>query len=387
MKTTVFIIAGIIALFIGILLGSPAYASVVKVVRDTQGYHLMVDTVPYVIRGVSYVPELAGENPNIGNYRDWMIVDDNNDGLIDAPYNLGDFAAMKAMGVNTIRIYHHASDNPAVQALFPPNTGGALAYNHTPNKAVLRDLFNTYGIRVTMGDEMGAYTACSSTTWAAGTDYTNPVQLANMRLCVADMVNQFKNEPWLLMYVLGNENNYPFTQTNAGGYLGQYAVFLDSMAVMIHQMDPNHPVAVSMGETASLGVLASSATHVDIFGVNSYRSQGYSNLFTQVASIYGKPVMFTEWGVAGTPGNEPADAHELWLEWCDIEDHTREAEMNSLGGFMYSWVDSSWQAPPSANRGLVDMNRRQRASYTMMKGLWTGPERCPDEATLNALKF
>lgn len=54
-----------------------------------------------------------------------------------------------------------------------------------------------------VGDLLGAYTIGSSAIWDVGTDYTNKQQRKNMMKSVEDMVMEFKDTPFLLMYALG----------------------------------------------------------------------------------------------------------------------------------------------------------------------------------------
>ena len=76
--------------------------------------------------------------------------------------------------------------------------------NHPPNKKILRELFNDFGIRVMMGDLLGAYSISSGADPTVGTDYRNPEQQANMMKSVEAMVREFKDEPYILMWALGN---------------------------------------------------------------------------------------------------------------------------------------------------------------------------------------
>ena len=119
---------------------------------------------------------------------------------------------MKAMGCNTIRIYH--SDNI--------------------NKEVLRDLYKRYGIMVIMGNYLGAYTRGSNAPWSSGTDYLDKTQKSNMLENVINMVEEHKDEPYVLMWMLGNENdssgstlNSTKTNTNATKYPKEYAEFVE----------------------------------------------------------------------------------------------------------------------------------------------------------------
>jgi hypothetical protein len=395
-------------------LTSPLLATPVKVQKTSDGWRLLVDGKPYIVRGVSYQADKVGEDPNTGTLRDWMVVDDDQDGRMDAPYQswvdknrndrrdtdepeVGDFQLLAEMGVNTIRVYHHPSADPALQARFVPGSGGAMMFNHEPNKKLLRDLFEKQQIRVAMGDEIGSYTVGSGAPWDPGTDYRDADQRAAMRQSVEAMVRDFKDEPYILMWVLGNENNYRFTRTNAASYPKEYAQFVNEMAELIHRLDPQHPVAMANGETQQLKIYAKYAPAVDIFGLNSYRRPGFGFLWKDVAANYGKPVLLTEYGVSiprviNAQLDEKYQAAELRQAWCDIESHTagKQAPGNAIGGFIYSWLDNWWQdgtpgalnmQPQRWNHEAVGLagqgsgenspfQRQLRKSYVMFQNLW-----------------
>lgn len=406
-------------------LTSVCQASVVKTLKDAEGWHLMVDSQPYVIHGISANVDIIGEDPNVANYRDWMIVDDNHNGKIDAAYDswvdsntnntqdageatVGDFYLLQKMGVNTIRIYHHPSDDPAVMACYT-DVEGQLIWNHALNKPLLRDLFYTYGIRVAMGDEAGSYAGSSCAAWVPGTDYTDPVQLANMERSIRAMVADSKDEPWLLMYVLGNENNYDFTHTNAWNHPTEYYTFIGNMVNIIHSLDPNHPVAISNGETQYIATAAIYAPNLDIWGMNTYRNPGsltgFGTIWDEVAAAWDKPVILTEYGWAqdqfvGSVFNEAQQSVILKDYWCDIENHTAgrntNGAKNALGAFQFQFMDTWWQngnafalytgTPNNEGTGIAGngsglhspFERQLRLAYYTYQNLWAKhTDSCP----------
>ena len=342
-------------------------ASQVHIEKLSFGYRLMVDSQPYFVKGVCYSPSKVGESFDQGTIRDWTTIDDDGDGQIDAAYQswvdinknnqkdpeevpVGDFKLLQQMGCNTIRIYHHASSHAEVQNILKESMN-ANYYNHPPNKILLRDLYKTCKIRVAMGDFLGAYCVGSGASWDKGTDYRNPTQCKNMLRSVEDMVQEYKNEPYLLLWIIGNENNYSeWTKTNEDQYPVDYAKFVDKIAQRIHQMDPNHPVSICIGETKMLKILAEYAPHVDIFGVNSYRNPGFGDLWDEVNKIYDRPVLLTEFGVAHPKVennilDEDDQVQKHLAAWKDIENHAAGKIFpgNSIGGFVYSWLDDWWQ--------------------------------------------
>ncbi len=388
----------------------------VRVVKNEKGWNLLVDGKPYYVKGVCYEPAKIGESAMEGTLRDWMTVDDDQDGRVDAPYQswvdvnrnnrqdsnepvVGDFQLLKEMGANTMRVYHHASASPKIQALHKKGSEGALLYNHAPNKKLLRDLFKTYGIRVAMGDLLGAYVVGSGADWDEGTDYLDASQRKKMLSSVEEMVREFKDEPYILMWVLGNENNYKdFTHTNAAQNPKAYAEFVNQAAQLIKKLDPHHPVALANGDLQLIFAYSKYTPSIDIFGLNSYRDHGFGGMWEQVASRYPKPVLLTEYGTAHPKvkddvldEDDHARIHEL--NYCDMWRH-RAGELspgNSIGGFLYTSVDDWWQdgQPNDHNLGGGGWNhewngvmsqgdgsaspflRQLRKTYFMYQSHWT----------------
>lgn len=336
---------------------------------ENHHWQMRVDGKPYVVKGMCYAPSPVGKSPNAGNLdpnNDWMTVekaDIDKDGKQDGPFDawvdknkngkqdpdekaVGDFQLMKEMGVNTIRLYHHAAD-----------------------KELLRKLYKDYGINVIMGDMLGMYAAGSGAEWYKGTDYKNPQHLENMRKSVRQMVEEYKDEPYVIMWMLGNESNYgevgdPDPKSFKAG-LGSNAKyqpeehyrFVNEVAGMIKSIDPTRPVGFSNGEVVTIDVFARNMSNVDVFGANVYRgSFGFGKSFWQDVRDYtDKPTLFTEYGCpAYMTGKDAETAEEKQLEyhrgnWEDIVYNTAGSGMgNALGGFVFEWVDEWWKSglPP-----------------------------------------
>jgi beta-glucuronidase len=212
-------------------------------------------------------------------------------------------------------------------------------------------MYADHGIMAAMGDFLGSYSVASGATWEKGTDYRDPVQLKNMLLSVESMVLEFKDEPWLLMWIIGNENNLTqFTKTNAAQCPKEYAQFVERVARRIHELDPNHPVCLCNGDTVLIEKYATYAPSVDIFGANCYRGKGFGDLWDTVARVYDKPVILTEFGI-GTVSltmdeveDESIAAEVHKADWEDIEAHMagKKTPGNALGGFAFEWVDNWW---------------------------------------------
>ncbi|MFA5275769.1 MAG: glycoside hydrolase family 2 TIM barrel-domain containing protein [Candidatus Omnitrophota bacterium] len=330
---------------------------------ETGDWQLIVDNKPYVIKAVTYTATKVGQSPDEGTLTSWMDDDFNVNGKADGPYDsfvdknknniqdkneaaTGDFKLMQDMGVNTIRLYHHPQKI---------------------NKEVLKDMYETYGIRVIMGDFLGKYALGSGAPWNPGTDYDNEEQKKNMTESVLNMVKEYKDEPYILFWLLGNENVYGYA-CNANTKPDAFFKFANEVALKIKEIDPDHPVAIASGDILFLDKFGQDAPDIDIFGANAYRGEyGFGSFWQQVKQETDRPAFITEFGCpAYAEGRTPDEAEELQAEyhigsWEDIENNIafRSGAGNALGGIVFEWMDEWWKA--------------YEPKIHDTKGLWTGP--------------
>ncbi|MEW6101303.1 MAG: glycoside hydrolase family 2 TIM barrel-domain containing protein [Candidatus Omnitrophota bacterium] len=336
----------------------------VRVVEYEGGdWLLLVENKPYVIRGITYAPTKVGESPDEQTMTNWMENDFNQNGIIDAPFEafvdknrnnlkdknerpVGDFRLMKEMGVNTIRAYHHP---------------------YTVDKELMRRLYDEYGIRVIMGDFLGKYALGSKAPWNPGTDYNNEEHKKNMLESVMGMVREFKDEPFILFWLLGNENVYGYA-CNADKEPDAFFKFANEVAGAIKEIDPQHPVAICSGDTLFLDKFGKAATNIDIFGTNAYRGEyGFSRLWKGVKEEADRPVFITEFGCpAYAEGKSDDEREELQAEyhrgsWDDIENNMAfgEGADNAIGGVVFEWLDEWWKG--------------YEPKVHDTRGLWAGP--------------
>ncbi len=321
----------------------------VKLVQYENGHwQILVNGKPFIIKGITYTPTKVGQSPDNGTLQNWMFEDTNHNGRIDGPYDswvdknlnnkqdpdepvVGDFTLLKELGVNTIRLYHQPFE---------------------PNKALLRDMYKKTGIMVIMGDFLGKYAFGSGAGWYEGTDYENPKHRKNMMESVKKMVMEYKDEPYILMWLLGNENNYGVA-CNANTKPKAYYKFVNEVAQMIKSIDKNHPVAICNGDILYLDIFAKYAPDVDAFGANAYRGDyGFGAFWEQVFEATGKPAFITEYGCPAYARNltrgeaEQAQADYHLGNWMDIEMNaagTTDGVGNALGGIVFEWMDEWWK--------------------------------------------
>jgi beta-glucuronidase len=324
-------------------------------------WRMFVDGKPFIIKGITYVPTKVGESPDDGTLVNWMAQDTNKDGIPDAPYQsfvdknnnneqdpdepaVGDFQLLKDMGVNALRLYHQP---------------------HTPVKTVLRDLYKRYGIGVLMGDYLGKYTIGSGADWAAGTDYNDPVHQATMMKNVEAMVREHKDEPYVILWVLGNENNYGVA-CNANTDPDAFYRFANKAAQRIKELDPARPVALVNGDDLYIEKFAADAPDIDIFSANVYRGDyGFGAFWENVRRVVNKPSYITEYGAPGySSGTSIAQAEEDQAiydkgNWLDILGNSagyQEGAGNAIGGVAFEWIDEWYKGyTPALHSATTDV--------------------------------
>jgi hypothetical protein len=110
---------------------------------------------------------------------------------------------------------------------------------------------------------------------------------------VQRLLDDHRNHPSLLMWSLGNEINLQGANTAAAWQ------FVNELARMIKNKDPNHPVITVIAyDGSALNNIAQHAPDLDAVGINAYGSlSGLREMIDGTA--YDGPYIITEWGVNG----------------------------------------------------------------------------------------
>lgn len=294
-------------------------------------YQLLVENKPYFIKGVCYSPVAIGQGNSEANF--WQ--DPNQPWKVDGEL-------MRQMGVNTARFYQPPED---------PEAG----------KKVVSDLYQLYGIRSIMGSWLGFWEyPCPS--------YADTAFRERIKKEVLDMVRAYKDEPGILLWILGNENNYSFSErVNPWPFPGSdqisdirerssrraniYYSFVNELAKEIHKIDPDHPVALGNGELISLEEAAKTCPDLDMAALIIYRGKTFGNLFKSLRMSWDKPVILSEFGADSYDAylkKEDQNMQALFLEsqWKEIFKNSypnKDGARNCLGGTMFEWTDEWWK--------------------------------------------
>lgn len=313
----------------------------VTVRNDDAGSVLLVDGQPWFVRGMNW-----GYSPVGTNYRYSLWVQD--EAFIEAVLRR-EMPLLRAMGVNAIR-----------------------QYDDIPPKWVAW-IYENYGIRTIVNPLFGRYGLTIDGRWVPTVDYSNPVHRKAIRDNTLASVERFKGTPGVLLWLLGNENNYglawssfeiealPVGERDTARARYLYSL-VGEVVDAIHAADPTHPVAFANGDAQYIDLIKSEAPNLDIFGTNVYRGATARDLYDVVREKLGIPVLYTEFGAdAFDAKNNREDgltqARYLLAQWEDLYLHARgQAVGNAIGGCVFQWDDGWWKYKQDENLDVHDTN-------------------------------
>lgn len=315
----------------------------VIVASASEGMKLKVDGKDFMVNGMNWDYFPIGTNYT---YSLWKQPDAFIQQALDEEMGL-----LKNMGVNTIRVY----------AGMP--------------KKWIEYVYTNYGIYTMLNHSFGRYGLTIDGVWTPNTEYSNSKTRELLLKEVKELTAEYKGTKGLLLFLLGNENNYglfwdgaeteniPVKDRKSTARAHSLYKLFNEAAVAMKAIDANHPVAICNGDLLFLDLIAEECKDVDILGTNVYRGVSFGDLFERVKKEYGKPVLFTEFGadafnVLSNQEDQNSQAFYLKGNWKEIYENAAGLGKagNSLGGFTFQFSDGWWKYAQTKNLEVQDNN-------------------------------
>lgn len=298
--------------------------------ESDDGWHLIVDEQPLMVNGMNwdYFP--------IGSNYEFILWEQPDDFIKEAlEYEM---TLLQEMGVNSIRVY----------------TGIQRRW--------IEYIYDTYGIYTMLNHSFGRYGLMLDGEWVANTDYSDPQVIEMLMSEITELAQEFKGTRGLLLYLLGNENNYGLFWTGAETEdipdmdeksairaRHMYSLFNEA-AVAMKEIDSDRPIAIANGDLMFLDIISEELMDFDIFGTNVYRGISFTDLYDRVKNEYGKPVLLTEFGAdAYNAKTEKEDqvcqAYYKRGNWKEVYRYAAGMGKagNSIGGYTFQFSDGWWK--------------------------------------------
>jgi hypothetical protein len=306
---------------------------------------LYVNDEPFTVKGVGYQPIPIGKTAT--------SLADKQEMYDDIDIRNRDFKLLRQMNANTVR-----------------------TWGEVMNMTWLDDLYNNgvdpiYVI-------MGFWINC-------GENYGDPAIRQGYINSFTSYVQQYKDHPAVLAWGLGNENNLAYCSSST--YVDDFYNLTNELAGVAYQIEGSdyHPVGIINGDLGFLGVEYFGSddarlNNTDFWGINVYPGASFGNWFDAYASLSGKPMLITEYGIDAlnhTSGTEYEDVHAAWVvgQWREIN-----ASNVTIGSTLMAYSDEWWKAGnPSAHNNGGYATDRHPDGYSNEE--WWGVMRTVDNGT------
>ncbi len=302
----------------------------VMVDKNTSGLKLKVNGNDFMVNGMNWDYYPVGTNYS---YSLWKQSDQKIQEALDDEMSL-----LKNMGVNTIRVY----------AGIP--------------KKWIEYIYANYGIYTMLNHTFGRYGLTINGSWLPNTEYSDSKTRELLLSEVKQLVTEYKDTKGLLLFLLGNENNYGLfwdgaetedipvkDRKSTTRALAMYKLFNEA-AVAMKSIDSSHPIAICNGDLLFLDIVSQECKDIDIYGTNVYRGVSFGDLFERVKKEYGKPVLFTEFGADAfnaitNQEDQKSQSYYLKGDWKEIYENAAGLgkSENCLGGFTFQFSDGWWK--------------------------------------------
>ncbi len=321
------------------------YAQTEKVIieNNDSGMKLKVGGKDFMVNGMNWDYFPIGTNYS---YSLWNQSDDFIRQALDDEMGL-----LQNMGVNSIRVYTGIS------------------------KKWIEYIYTNYGIYTMLNHSFGRYGLTIDGVWKPNTEYSDAKTRELLLKEVTQLASEYKDTKGLLLFLLGNENNYglfwdgaetediPIQDRKSTVRARAMYKLFNEATVAMKAIDSNHPIAICNGDLLFLDIIAEECKDVDVFGTNVYRGVSFGDLFERVKKEYGKPVLFTEFGadafnVLSNQEDQNAQAFYLKGNWKEIYENAAGLGKtgNAIGGYTFQFSDGWWKYGQTKNLDIHDSN-------------------------------
>jgi beta-galactosidase len=312
------------------------------VLSDAEGQRLIYQGQPYLVRGMNWGYMPIGQNYS---YDFWG----KSDAFIEEVLHR-EMTLLRDMGVNSIRQYD----------VIPPRW--------------VSWIYENYGITTMINNLVGRYGLLVNGAWIPVTNYADPGTRSLIIGLVRETVERYKDTPGVLLWLLGNENNYglhwssfeieALPQDNRDEARARHLYSLYGELVdLIHELDPEHPVSIANGDLQYIDLIAEQVPDLDILGTNIYRGISARDLYEEVEEKLGIPVLYSEFGADAYDARRQREdsvtqARYLVGQWQEIyeQSHGKGQVGNAIGGYTFQWADGWWKFQQETNLDVHDNN-------------------------------
>jgi hypothetical protein len=191
-----------------------------------------------------------------------------------------------------------------------------------------------------------------------GEDYSDPVIRENYKNNFTKYIMDYKDHPAVLGWLLGNENNLAYC-TSYIPYMPYYHSLCNELAKIAYDIEGSkyHPIGIVNGDIGYIGMSGfkaddQSLNYTDFWGSNVYPGRTFGNWFEEYASLSGKPLLITEYGIDAWHTNDVSNPlygggyeyENVQAEWDLNQWREIEAANMTIGSALMEYSDEWWKS-------------------------------------------
>jgi hypothetical protein len=270
---------------------------------------LFINDKPFTVKGVGYQPIPIGKTAESTEDRQEMYK--------NKDIRERDFPLLRNMNANSIR-----------------------TWSEVLSKSWLDDLFNngTKSIDVLMGFWINCHENYGDQTIRQ--KYINKF---------SEYVNEYKDHPAVLAWLLGNENNLSYC--SSPDYIDDFYSLCNELGQIAFEIegDEYHPVGIVNGDLWNIGVEAMNSDddfliYIDFWGINVYPGESFGSWFEEYKLLSGKPLLITEYGIDALDNSKETEYQETHAEWVLNQWHEIDQADVTIGSTLMEYSDEWWKA-------------------------------------------
>lgn len=219
--------------------------------------------------------------------------------------------------------------------------------------------------------------------------YNQSEQAEEARKKVVETINNYKDHPAVLCWVLGNEVNLLHESDK------EYWEWTETTIQAIHKADSTHPVMVCVNEMRkNYEMVAEYAPSLDILGVNVFGNIEEMNMNLASEDTWSGPIIIAEWSPLGyweasrTEWNAPieeSDARKGALfEWY-YETYLKNPGPRLLGSMAFYWGQK--QERTHTWFSIFSEKGEKTTIVDALSKVWEGPEPANHAPVIGAIYF
>lgn len=165
----------------------------------------------------------------------------------------------------------------------------------------------------------------------------------------SEYINQYKDHPAVLAWLLGNENNLSYCSSPDD--IKNFYSLCNELARVAFEIegDKYHPVGIVNGDLWNIGVQAmnsddESLIYIDFWGSNVYPGESFGSWFKYYRVLSGKPLLITEYGIDALNNNNKTEYQETQAEWVLSQWHEIDWADVTIGSTLMEYSDEWWKA-------------------------------------------